>query len=179
MSLFEFLIDSRSKKINKTMAETYLSGLLNSQPTLAAELTSMQEFYNRRHWHQLTECLVACTFGKGGDVAAAFDGLDLLAMYKGFVQYFETKISPTALVRFVSAAATRNICVSNPPTSEEVVIGQSLLDGLMDTDAKKTRMGKGACAYLQHERLSLSVRCGGGALMDVSRTARRCAADFF
>jgi hypothetical protein len=130
----------------------------------------MSEYYQRRLWHQLTETLISCTFGKGGGVAAPFDSLNLRELYTGFVQFFETKISPTALVRFVAAAANRNVVTSNPPTTEEVVNAQSLLDGLTDTDSKKTRMGVGACAYLQHERLSLSVRSGGGALMNVSHT---------
>ena len=150
-------------------AESYLENLLNANPTLAAELTSMSEYYQRRLWHQLTETLISCTFGKGGGVAAPFDSLNLRELYTGFVQFFETKISPTALVRFVAAAANRNVVTSNPPTTEEVVNAQSLLDGLTDTDSKKTRMGVGACAYLQHERLSLSVRSGGGALMNVSQ----------
>jgi hypothetical protein len=148
------------------MADQYLEGLLNANPTLAAEITALQEFYNKRHWHQLTETLVAATFSSEN---AKFDNLDLRSMYTGFVQFFETKISPIALVRFVAAAANRNVCVSNPPTTEEVVNAQALLDGLADTDAKKKRLGEGACAYLSHERLSLSVRCGGGSLMNVSQ----------
>ena len=128
----------------------------------------MLDYYNKRHWYQLTEILIAATFGKDGEPTAAFDNLDLKAFYSGFVQFFETKISPTSLVRFVAAAANRNICISDPPTTEQVVAAQALLDGLADTDTKKNRLGAGACAYLQHERLSLSVRCGGGALMNVS-----------
>jgi hypothetical protein len=150
------------------MAENYVEQLLNGNPTLAAELSSMLDYYNKRHWHQLTEVLIAATFGKVGEPTAAFDNLDLQAFYTGFVQFFETKISPTSLVRFVAAAANRNICISDPPTTEQVVAAQALLDGLADTDTKKNRLGDGACAYLQHERLSLSVRCGGGALMSVS-----------
>ena len=145
--------------------ENYLEGLLNANPTLAAEISNMQEFYTKRLWHQLTDVLISSTFANDG---AKFDSLNLQEMYTGFVKFYETKISPTALVRFVAAAANRNICVSNPPTTEQVAEAQALLDGLADTDAKKKRLGDGACAYLSHERLSLSVRCGGGSLMNVS-----------
>ena len=147
------------------MADAYLNALLNENPTLATEITALQESYNKRHWHQLTETLIAATFS---NESAKFDSLDLQSMYTGFVQLFETKISPTALIRFVAAAANRNICTSTPPTTEQVATAQTLLDGLADTDAKKNRLGAGASAYLLHERLSLSVRCGGGALMNVS-----------
>ena len=59
------------------MAETYVEQLLNGNPTLAAELSSMLDYYNKRHWYQLTEILIAATFGKDGEPTAAFDNLDL------------------------------------------------------------------------------------------------------
>ena len=145
--------------------DDYLESLLNANPTLAAEVSSMKDFYSKRLWHQLTGVLISSTFDNDG---AKFRTLNLQEMYTGFVKFYETKISPTALVRFVAAAANRNICVSNPPTTEQVAEAQALLDGLADTDAKKKRLGDGACAYLSHERLSLAVRCGGGSLMNVS-----------
>ena len=148
------------------MAEAYLDELLNAQPALAGTLSPLRDFYQKRLWHQLTTLLVEAVFGD--ETGGAFAGVDLHAFYQGFVKHWESKMRPAALVRFVAAAANRSVCGgSASPTEAQVSAGHALLDALVDSESKKKQMGRGACAYLAHERLSLAVR-GGGELAKVS-----------
>ena len=131
------------------MAEQYLDALLNEQPALAATLARLRDCHGKRHWHQLTEALLGAAFGQADEAGLA--GVDLRAFYHGFVKPWEAKMRPTALVRFVAAAANRG------GAAGEVDAGHALLDALVDSDAKKKRMGAGACAY-PHARALVAVR---------------------
>lgn len=159
----------------------YLEQLLNDNgATLTATVGELQTFYERRQWHQLTEALIRATFGASAsagenkaeeqkaEAPAVFDNVNLVNMYNDFVSTFESKISPVSLVRFVAAAASRHLCPSTPATAEQVKAAHDLLDRLKDSDVKKKRLGEGALAYLNHERISFSVRGAGPVLVSAS-----------
>ena len=156
----------------------YLEQLLNDNgASLTATVGELQTFYERRQWHQLTEALIRATFGgasasagenKVEEQKAVFDNVNLVNMYNDFVSTFESKISPVSLVRFVAAAASRHLCPSTPATAEQVKAAHDLLDRLKDSDVKKKRLGEGALAYLNHERISFSVRGAGPVLVSAS-----------
>lgn len=77
---------------------SYLTAKQNSSPKeLAVDWALLEEFHNKKLWHQLTLKLAA--FVKKDHLQK---GTELIDLYNNFIQGFENKINPLALVEIVS-----------------------------------------------------------------------------
>ncbi|XP_014294810.1 26S proteasome non-ATPase regulatory subunit 13 [Halyomorpha halys] len=84
---------SVSKDVN-----AYLSAKQSSTPKdIASEWTLLEEYHTKKLWHQLTLKLAA--FVKKDHLQK---GTELIELYNNFIQGFESKINPLALVEIVS-----------------------------------------------------------------------------
>nr|BAN21184.1 26S proteasome subunit [Riptortus pedestris] len=131
-------------------ANSYLTAKQSSSPKeLAADWALLEEYHNKKLWHQLTLKLAA--FVKKDHLQK---GTELIDLYNNFIQGFENKINPLALVEIVSHIIPQ---YSNPRDAltflesieskvksnsdavalAKVLQGNILLDQINDQDATK------------------------------------------
>lgn len=120
-----------------------------SDKNLAAEWTQIEELYNKKLWHELT--IKLRSFVKNPNLQK---GDELLQLYKNFIQNFENKINPLALVEILAyivpkfadqREAIKFLEGTEPKVREsscavalcKVLEGQILLDKLQDLDGTK------------------------------------------
>ncbi|GAB6019484.1 26S proteasome non-ATPase regulatory subunit 13 [Chamberlinius hualienensis] len=83
--------------------QAYITSQINSSPPeLAAKWNQMEEYYNKRLWHQLT--LYLLDFVKDPSFST---GDELLNLYENVIADFEMKINPISLVEMVVCVCKR------------------------------------------------------------------------
>ncbi|RZF34569.1 hypothetical protein LSTR_LSTR006954 [Laodelphax striatellus] len=120
-----------------------------SDKNLAGEWAQIEELYNKKLWHQLT--IKLRTFVKHPSLQ---QGDELLQLYQNFIEQFETKINPLALVEIIAFILPKfadqkdaikflektevKVKESNCAVALcKVLEGQILLDKLKDLDGTK------------------------------------------